>query len=445
MKKYFVFLLLIASCNGLIQPNNMIGNQDNRDGSDSDNRNTQSHPNGSVSGHNSKQAKILELCKKHIDQYFSSIRIEKSSDTKANIVTSLERITQLIWEDKDSLKDLGIPVQYSTLVDPLVQEYLVEKYNDLIQPESLSLLKKLNTEPEFNNINFIIDIINSIMDPNHKLFADLIINNGKVKKLMNNIYSYIIQIDSVPFLTFILRSKITECRIDRVRYVTKPKYSEGVGLDFDFESKPVLSTFIWAAINHSFNVLEVLIDRMFWWDCIGADLSVFVYHNHPGINMLTMALMCCYPDRDEPAREGLKTDTVSLILKTSLSCLGCLGDRSLRLPGNTILSDTIKFLLTDSNGKLPDLPKNATLLTKQAALDYLIKALANHPKIYDRSLRGTWFAGIECAIKHKAIKLFSALLRLCDDNKYSKKVDKLVKETKDPDIMEEFRKWRQLK
>ncbi|WP_342265683.1 hypothetical protein [Cardinium endosymbiont of Philonthus spinipes] len=107
MKKYFVFLLLIASCNGLSQSNNMIKNQANMDRSYSANHNPKSHTNGSVSVHKTTQDKIVDLCKKHVDKYFRSIR-EKKSDTKVDVSTLLEGILQLIVEDKAS-RD-GIPI-----------------------------------------------------------------------------------------------------------------------------------------------------------------------------------------------------------------------------------------------------------------------------------------------------------------------------------------------
>ncbi len=421
-----------------------MGNQDNRDGSDSDNRNTQSHPSGSVSGHNSEQAKILELCKKHIDQYFSSIRIEKSSDTKADIFTSLERIAQLIREDKDSLKDLGITLQYSTLVDPLVQEYLVEKYNDLIQPESLSLLKKLNTESEFNNINFIIDIINSIMEPNHKLFADPIINNNKFRKLINNIQGYVIKTNNSSLLGFIFERNMNGQ--DRILYVNKPGNDQS-----NFEGKPVLPTMLWASMNHALEVLRVITNKV----CNLVDTIAnpvpspeLMYQSQPEINILTMALKCYYPDRDEVDRERLKTGTVSHILNLIFN-LRSGPNSGFSLYTYNILSDTIKFLVAsndnDSSVLLPDLPKNAKLLNNSKALDYLINALKNYPKCSASELGKGWIYGIICAIEHEHIELLMALFNLAISDKNNtrciNKKTKFVVETSNPAMisaLEEF-------
>ncbi|WP_342265684.1 RING finger domain-containing protein [Cardinium endosymbiont of Philonthus spinipes] len=128
-----------------------------------------------------------------------------------------------------------------------------------------------------------------------------------------------------------------------------------------------------------------------------------------------MSLMYNHPDRDKADRERLKTETVNRALLLSLNELRSSDYRGLARCPDNLLSGTIKFLLSsdDRNVSFPDLPKNAELLQKSAALEYLIKALKEYPK---NCISEGWLNGIKCAIDHEHVELFQYLLDIAIGN-----------------------------
>lgn len=344
-----------------------------------------------------------------------------------DVSTLLEGIFQLIVEDKASRDGISINLRHAALIEqPLVQKYIVENYKDFIQSESLYLLENINNESKYCDENFINRVIEFIMKPENKLFADLMIYEYRIinlMNLMNKILYCAIYTDNSSLVKFILnRYKCIKDEIlddDTVCYLNRPRYSNS-----DFGGKSELSILVCAGIYHSINVIDTIVLKIRDYSSRFCSNEMFMYQGNPSINILTMSLMYNHPDRDKADRERLKTETVNRALLLSLNDLWSSDYRGLdRCPDN-LLSGTIKFLLSsdDRNVSFPDLPKNAELLQKSEALEYLIEALKKYPK--SRISKG-WLNGIKCAIDHEHVELFKALLNIAiNDEKNARKIKK---------------------